>query len=120
IDSISAARVTQLNFEGTQDLGVIVDVIGKTGATASTATAFTINGSALTGDLLLGVEAANITASNAGGHNVVLTGTAGANDEVGLLGAMNVTSAASVTGFEPVSFWDGAGEVNVQNFTGVE
>ncbi|MFG6665471.1 hypothetical protein ACGYKB_19765, partial [Sulfitobacter sp. 916] len=99
VTSFNAAALSTLTLEGTQDLTIGVNALADADGPGGTAgAAATIDGSGLTGDLVLATTGAVL--NNAGADKV--TGTAGSNDTLQLSGVL--TPGAVISGFETIQF----------------
>ena len=123
VTSFNAAALSTLTLEGTQDLNIGVNSFADAnGAGAGAGAAATIDGSGLTGDLVLATNGGVL--NNAGADKV--TGTAGDSDTLQLSGAL--TAGAVISGFETIQFGapfnallaDASGEFNAATASGVE
>lgn len=99
VTSFNAAALSTLTLEGTQDLNIGVNSFADAnGAGAGAGAAATIDGSGLTGDLVLATNGGVL--NNAGADKV--TGTAGDSDTLQLSGVL--TAGAVISGFETIQF----------------
>ncbi|NKX42446.1 DUF4214 domain-containing protein [Rhodobacteraceae bacterium R_SAG2] len=123
VTSFNAAALNTLTLEGTQDLTIAVDALADADGPGGTAgAAATIDGSGLTGDLVLATNGGVL--NNTGADKV--TGTAGANDTLQLSGVL--TAGAVISGFETIQFGapfnapfaDAQGVFNAATASGVE
>ncbi|MFG6547302.1 DUF4214 domain-containing protein [Sulfitobacter sp. 1A10445] len=123
VTSFNAAALNTLTLEGTQDLTIAVDTFADADGPGGTAgAAATIDGSGLTGDLVLATNGGVL--NNAGADKV--TGTAGSNDTLQLSGVL--TAGAVISGFETIQFGapfnapfaDAQGVFNAATASGVE
>ena len=100
VQNFEAPRVTDLSFEGTQDLAFHVSDM-------AVGAPMTITGEELEGDLTLALNSALLEE----GANDVIRGTAGGNDLLALYGAVG-TIAPTVSEFETIQFgWLGTSDL---------
>lgn len=92
-------RVTTLNLLGTQDLSILVDEMALLPVSGGNTPALTIDGSDLTGDLTLALNADMLRRNNLDR----VTGTDGSNDLLALFNAGNDLST-TIVGFETIQF----------------
>lgn len=97
IANLTAAAVNSIDFVGSQDLSVNVQNLAT--APGSNQSALNIDGSALTGDLNLGLDGALLNQITGNGTDTI-SGTDGENDTLMLHGAMAANNALNATGFE--------------------
>lgn len=120
VGDIQAAGASKVTFEGTQDLSAIISDLATTPNQA-----LTVDGSALEGDLQLGIDAGLLVKDSTD----KLVGTAGDNDELlfdgtfAVDGSGNAEASTNISEFETVTFGMAAGaegRFDASNTTGVE
>jgi len=126
VTDLGAERVNTFKLSGTQALDTQI-----TAAATSTSTAgnLTVDGTALTGNLTLGLSATMISAVDAGAGAILITGTSGTSDTLilnetriadGVDGQnLAISTDTKVSGFETVKFVEADGAANIGGFSGV-
>ncbi|EGV28516.1 Na-Ca exchanger/integrin-beta4 [Thiorhodococcus drewsii AZ1] len=106
VKDLQAERVTTLNLDGTQDLGIRVTDLASTPVVSGDSPAMNVSASALTGDLNLGMDATLLDNED----EDVLVGTAGTDDWLMLYNGVDTN--ADISGFEMIQFGMRGGPVS--------